>query len=348
VVEIAPNAPTALTIPTDPVAGATGSWTAKVHSPDVGQWEITFTAEVTYNLWDIAAGSYLRDANNKIETVTFSGEGCCRFKATDGNFKIVLTPADNFAKRSRYRLGVGEVATISVEPIDPNDTVVIATTPGGPRIVANGQVKIDPNNKIQVTALNAKGAGRIYVWAKVNDEPAPKQEVLDVEVVEPEGVHLDKQDEFDNKIENMPISPISNGQPYAANERGAYFFAIPYLRPTDVSFNGVLIGEGTVATYQTGSLSKMPPPQHPAWQLPAQGGNIQRGCRVGNGTNVDHVGFRWHGIGNGLARWKDIPWTYQTGTMLNPKPFTKMTQVAENIGNTVSRISKNGIVVTRP
>ena len=123
-IEIHPNASNALAIPTVLVTGPTGNWTAKVYSPYVGQWEIIFTAEVTYSLWDIAAAEYLRDENNKIRTVTFSNLSACTFKATTSKFKIVIEPDVQFPNRSVHSVGLTERGTIRIKSIDPNDPLI--------------------------------------------------------------------------------------------------------------------------------------------------------------------------------------------------------------------------------
>jgi len=320
-----------------------GTWTAKVHAVEAGEWKITFTATVTYKLWDTTTDDYARDDKGDILTASFNGEGTCRFKATNGKFRIILTPHDNFAGRSLYRLGVGETATISVEAIDPPDgTAVIASNSRGLRTTKTGEA-INVEGTL-VTAGDKNGTDTIIVWAKVNNGTAT-METLNVEVAEPDGVHFIKKDEWDNQIEHAP--PPIGGQPYEVTERGAFFFAEMYLQPTDVSFLGVAIGEGTVEARRSGSLSTLTPIYHPAWTVKAQGGNIEKGCRVGEEGDHDNIGFRWNRPGDGTFIWRNIPWTYQTENMKTPKTFRRLTQEFHNEGNTLSWVSKNSIKVER-
>jgi hypothetical protein len=80
-------------------------------------------------------------------------------------------------------------------------------------------------------------------------------------------------------------------QPYPSNIRGAGFYADCYLQPADVSFKGISIGEEgvggklnmTVKATREGSLKNLTPELHSAWYWPAQSGNVNTECHVGQG-----------------------------------------------------------------
>jgi len=118
-------------VPTEPqnaltvsISGGNGDWTAKVHSSAAGEWKITFTAEVTYKLWDTTTDDYARDDKGTILTAPFSGEGTCTFKATESKFKVVVEPDIQLTNKIRHNVGLTELVWLKVVPIDPNDFIV--------------------------------------------------------------------------------------------------------------------------------------------------------------------------------------------------------------------------------
>jgi len=89
-------------VPEDPgtlsvsISGDDGDWTAKVHSSAAGEWKITFTAEVTYKLWDTTTDNYARNDKGNILTVPFSGTGTCTFKAAESICVFYLGGEDGY------------------------------------------------------------------------------------------------------------------------------------------------------------------------------------------------------------------------------------------------------------
>jgi hypothetical protein len=111
-------------VPTNPgnpsvnVSGSSGNWTAKVYTPNVGQWKITVTAKVTYKLKNSVTDKYIYNADGSIKTQEFTGTENCTFKATTANFQIKLVSSDDFPGHSELTFGLGEDGEIQAWSID--------------------------------------------------------------------------------------------------------------------------------------------------------------------------------------------------------------------------------------
>jgi hypothetical protein len=312
-------------------ASDTRTITAKASA--VGEYLLSFVMSVRIKVKN-AGGVVIR-------TDVYSGRGLAKLKVTDGKFKIELNFDDNFADRSLFRMGVGEGAVITASPMNVGDVLSGITYSG------SGSISVSGN---RITAGESGGSGTITVRASVVGSQETYTETLGVYVVEPAGVQFIR---------------IGQGLLFLPTDRGVSFLAALYLRPTDVSFRGVLIGEEgdydgkttlvdnniieRIKAERTGSLQNITHEYHLAWAMPGQSGNIYQGCRVGANVNGgDLVGFKWYNIpGDGSYIWHAIPWTYQTGTMNLPKIFTTLIQDMRNIGNQKSTVSKNGVTAER-
>jgi len=324
-------------------------WHPRVFSPVEGEWNITFKVEVEYELKSGDAYLYNSDDPPTRKTVKFPGQVTFRFKATTNNFRIVLLPQDNFDGRSLSALGVGETGEIKVESI--GDTLPANIFPLQSFSSSNTIAFAMSPNLTTGTATFTAGSvkGNTVITAK---DKYGNEETYVIEVVEPQGVRF---------VEVLGARNTDKGnsfptEPDGSVLRGAQFYARMYLQPTDVSFNGVTIGEEgqggklnkEVKAIATGTLQLHNNLEHRAWYRTAGSGNILEGSRV---AGLDEVGFTAPNIpGHGKFTW-NIPWSYQTKNMQNanilPKEFLTMIQECENIGNKLSTVSKNGITVSR-
>jgi hypothetical protein len=233
----------------------------------------------------------------------------------NAKFNIVLdfTPGDDFEGRSKTAMGVGEIADIKVIPINPPDAEINITS-----ITTSG--KILRGSGIRVTADDTAGSGTITVKATVNDSTTEYTEILNVTVLEPTGVEMILQSEYNTMNGNL----IRKGMCLKT-----------YLKPTNVSFYQTKIIEdvcpATDATpnYQNAS--------HPAWTTgwaSTSKGNITTGCLV-EGPNIPNPPknlLHWDFAGYfdksiplpGHYTWK-IPWKFRVGSG-TPKTFTDVTQ----------------------
>lgn len=90
----------------------TGTGTAE------GEHLLSFNMRARFEITDKNTGAHIKYAE-------YSGRGTAKLKITAGKFKIVITPTDNFPGRSKYRLGIGEMATISLVSLSAGKTVTI-------------------------------------------------------------------------------------------------------------------------------------------------------------------------------------------------------------------------------
>jgi len=369
-------------VPEDPgtlsvsISGDDGDWTTKVHSSAAGEWKITFTATVTYKLWDTVTDDYARDDKGNILTVPFSGEGTCRFKATGGNFRIVLLPDDNFQGRSLSTLGVGE--TGSDNPNDPLFAGKIYVEPIGNTLSTDifplqefsssddVAFTMRDQNLDNGTAKFTAGIAKRSTVVTAKDKNG-NSETYAIEILEPQGVRFEEYEKWRNGVPGRRPAIFGSGTvvvcvPIPDLNRGAAVHNKMYVIPTEVSFVGVSFSEdGCSPTQYEGTLidPNVDEPNHPAWNSPgiAGRGDINLGCRIGGPSledperlpgTIDTACFiRDSTPGDGKLIW-DIPWTYHVKNSPDRMSFMpKMRQEMKNIGDKKSSVSKNGITVER-
>ena len=329
--------------PSVSLSGSEWSRTAKVHSQVAGEWRITFAVKVTYTLKD-ANGDDLLDQNGDPQTVTFPGTASCRFKATTGNFRIILVPDDNFTGRSLSALGVGETGSIYVEPIGstlPSDILPLQDIWSSNASVLKKDTANLANGTMTFTAGSVKGSAVVIAKDKNGNE-----ETYSIEIVEPAGVRFEEDATRRNTSNGVSLD-VSPG----TGTRGAAFVAKTYILPADVSFKGIKIGEegagGDLITevrmVANGSFASFNNLNHPHGYATASGGNINTGSYLAE-DNVYSGGSTQNGAGTAI--W-NIPWTYKTTAMTKPKQFATYEHRAENIGNKLTTMSKGGITVSR-
>jgi glycosyltransferase involved in cell wall biosynthesis len=205
----------------------------------------------------------------------------------------VLTPRDNFAGRSRARFGVGEIIDLSFTAT-PN---VTSAQLGGLRwfISSGGGVLTGTagnDGRGVYTAPAAGGAVRLVLRSVATGSVVATRNIT---VVEPN----------DGLMIQMPGTNLrhTNGL-YGVGFKGSIF-----LRPTDVSFSQILMGEGTVAGVGTGYLAPLNGIVHPVGALVTVGtGNSANGCQA-NGTDTVDSGDRPPPFSVGDFLWA-IPWQF--------------------------------------
>jgi hypothetical protein len=254
----------------------------------IDEYIIGFYMRVQFEITNKNTGTHIRYAQ-------YSGRGSAKLKVTNGKFKIIIVPTDNFAGRSCHRLGVGETATISVESIPTGSTVTIVPgTSTEPNPSGTGRISVSGTS---ITAGDFVGNGTVKVKAKVNGTVTT--ETLQLIAVEPLGVRFEEYVPFRNKIPSstrmVPLSP---------NERGTMMYNKMFLNPTDVSFSSISVGEDAIApTEYNGTLIIYNPDgtkndgKHVSWSQNVGDGNLISGCRIGGNFSVepsgtDMAGFR--------------------------------------------------------
>ncbi|MDR2346835.1 MAG: hypothetical protein LBE18_12300 [Planctomycetaceae bacterium] len=295
---------------------------------DLGEYTLIFIMKVRIQIKNKNTGAFIR-------YVEASGQGSAKLKVTNGKFKIVLAFKDNFAGRSKTRMGVCEEATITVEAIDPvGGTAKIISTD------RTGNIKVSGTT---VTAGDISGSGTIKVVASVNDGAAA-EETLGVNVVAPIGVRQEKI----TPIAIGPwIAPVPNPDKklYVQGMCSVAMNTVSYLRPTDVSFYNTKVGEGTCVGIGTGSQVPYSGLVHPSWKDDVSNGDILLGCSV-KGPNPGPPPYDFISdiqpvtVGVGTFTW-NIPWEYSCNSG-NNLSFTTVIHQSVFDGNRGVKLSKAG------
>ncbi|MDR1477519.1 MAG: hypothetical protein LBJ00_01095 [Planctomycetaceae bacterium] len=308
---------------------ASNTRTISTISNNLGEYILRIYLKVRIQIKNKTTGAHIR-------YIESTGRGSAKLKVTNGKFKIVLVFDDDFAGRSKTRMGVGEGATITVEAIDPvGGTTTIESTSGTGNITVSGT---------SVTAGNFSGSGTITVTAKVNGKTATT-ETLGVTIVAPTGVRQEKIIPVD--LHNGWTVPVTNPDRklYVSGYCSVGMRVASYLNPTDVSFHEIDVGEGTCEGTGTGSLLFWTGNVHPRWKVGVSTGNIAQGCRVegpnkGQQPPYDFCSFATENvnIAAGTCTW-NIPCEYHCNTNIN-RPF------AITIGKIVLD-GKKGVTVSK-
>jgi outer membrane protein OmpA-like peptidoglycan-associated protein len=188
-----------------------------------------------------------------------------------------LTAADNFAGRSDIRFGVGEVVNLDFFSLPPRPAAdfgglewVLASgggtltgvTPAG-TATYTAPARADLTVRLELRVAAGATAGTV-----VSDHP--------ISIVEPDGVRMVEVPGTAPSFANPGTVPVGTW--------GAGFQANVFLDPRDVSFQGVVFGEGTVASVVSPAGSFQSPfagLAHPVNTFgPAHGGNAATGTPV--------------------------------------------------------------------
>jgi hypothetical protein len=242
--------------PGDPNVSAltgTNSWTTKVSAPYAGQWKLTFTASVTYYVWDKKKEEYvLNEDGTKATFGPYTGTSESAFKATNGKFKIILVPNDKCKETSEKRrsvtqFGLGEIGEIKVEAIDPNDAVEMTDVTSSLPNVCEIVTQMAPEYFFRIK--QKPGDATITVKADVktaNGGTTPGEETYDLTAIAPTGM-------FATSKENKDVTLV-----------GAGMYLQIRFEPKDVSFSKSKLGEGYVEGEINGTVRKHPPNK---WRL---------------------------------------------------------------------------------
>jgi len=182
------------------------------------------------------------DAPNQHAVVSTSAAGILSNPFVFG----ILTPADNFAGRSFSRFGVGEVINLDFFSIPPRP----AADFGGLQWVrAAGTGTLTAVTAVGTATYTAPAtADTVTLELRVAAGATAGRVVVSrtISIVEPSAVRM---------VAVAGTAPsFSLSGPIPAGTWGAGFQANVFVDPRDVSFLGVVFGEGTVASVVTGSF----------------------------------------------------------------------------------------------
>ena len=215
-------------------------------------------------------------------------------------FVVTITPADNFAGRSKVRFGVGEELEISAveDPAPSQAKAMTWSVSSGAATVTNDGT----TGKATVKCGHVAGAVVLDLKDAANQPLATKR----FQVIAPDDVIFEQ------------VGPSWHIQGMAS----AGFKAAIYLSPKDVSFKWVQIREGQAPWEGSGCLEKVKPVTitgsgkftetvvHPVmgkFVTAKAGGNSAKGTLM---TGQDTVRTGTPKTGKGELTWR-IPWFYQ-------------------------------------
>jgi hypothetical protein len=284
-------------VPTNPgdpsvnISGSGGNWIAKVHTPNVGQWKITFTAKVVYKLKNSVTNKYIYNPDGTVKTQEFTGTGNCRFKSTLGNFRIVLLPDDNFSGRSLSSLGVGETGTGGSSPDNSGKIYVepIGSTPQSDIFPLQSFSSSDTTafsmeaNYEDGTATFTAGGVKGNTVVTATDKNG-NSETYQIEILQPQGIRMEVQ-------KKMTIHPIALVTEYKNSFHNTAFRVrlclVTYIDPKEVSFFKIKAYEGYARyTRKDDDIEYCRkngfPSEHPEWSNKpgVSRGDISKGCHV--------------------------------------------------------------------
>lgn len=250
-------------------------------------------------------------AANRHAVVSSSAAGLIQLPVVTGT----LTARDNFARRSAVRFGVGEIIDLNFFsfPATP------AADFGGLQwvVVSGGGVLVTPlppDGTGTYTAPAAAGAVTLELRVAAGATAGRVISNHPITIVEPEGVRMVA---VPGSFPGTSASP--GATPIPAGTAGAGMLANVFVDPRDVSFRGVVFGEGTVTSIVTGAWYG-PPVVHGVNTFgPGRGGNrttgtpvsppsdqiANHGPRTGNALGIPFCG----GAGGSTFLWA-IPWEF--------------------------------------
>lgn len=230
----------------------------------------------------------------------------------------VLTPRDNFARRSFTRFGVGEVVDLSFLSLPPRPAVdfgglewhlaagagVLTGVTNAGTATYTAPAVADPSVRLELRVATGATAGRVISTHAIT-------------IVEPSGVRM---------TEVPGTAPSRSFIAGAAGiippgSWGAGFHADVFILPRDVSFQGVMFAEGATPSVITGSFLLPFAGPHPVGGLvPGAAGNATTGTPIfpardniftgSRGPVTTVLGLSICGVSDFL--WA-IPWHFSVG-----------------------------------
>ncbi|MDR1382809.1 MAG: hypothetical protein LBJ67_03025 [Planctomycetaceae bacterium] len=300
--------------------GDTETKIATAHASQAGVYFLSFTMKVEFIITE-----YEADGTTVKSTRTdgpYSGSISMPLNVTNGQLKITLIPADNFApQRSYTTFGLGEVGAVDIQTVPPNQTIGTIT-------IMNSNFNVCSVSSQSFTIKKNPGAADITVATQVNGIPVT--ETIGLTAIAPSGA-------YQKLISHIPFQP---------NEVGAGFYASTYLLPKSVSFSQLSIHKGSASGVGTGSQQSRDGELSPI-EGDCLGGNgdINNGCKIATYDEVTSGAFSLN-IGQGTFLWA-IPLEYQKEENQAPVPFITLNQSYQLDGQKGCTISKGGVSATR-
>jgi hypothetical protein len=239
----------------------------------------------------------------------------------------VLTPHDNFAGRSNTRAGVGELIDLSFAAVP----AASAADFGGLRwfVGSGGGIVTGTGGNDGRGLYTAPSSGGLETLElKVASGPSTGLVVgsCTITIVEPS----------DAVMTQRPGSGIL----HLSGSWSCAFLGEIFLRPTDISFANIQMGEGTASAAASGFLSSLNGMLHSAGPMCTVGpGDILQGCKV---NTLDRVitGKLDPPFSDGDFLWS-IPWLFAVSGS-GPKQFTTADHRATSDASGQATISKKG------
>jgi hypothetical protein len=215
------------------------------------------------------------------------------------NLTAVLTPHDNFPGRSATRFGVGELVDLSYSAVP---TIASADVGGLIWFISSGGGTLTGTGGNDGTGLFTAppNGGLTILDLKVASGPNAGMVVATctITTVEPSDAVM--------------VQEAGTGILHINGTWSCAFLGVIYLRPTDVSFTFMQMGEGSAAAVANGFLSGLNGIVHSPGPMCTVGtGDINQGCKV---NTEDHVitGELNQPFSQGDFLWA-IPWQFSVG-----------------------------------
>jgi hypothetical protein len=238
----------------------------------------------------------------------------------------VLQPHNDFAGRSNFRFGVGEMIDLGFTA----SPLVSADQLGGLRwFIAQGGGTLSGSGANDGRALFTAAAtpGPVTLVLKITSGPNANMTVATrgIEVVAP--------------TDGVMLQNPGSGLLHLQGTWSCGFQGLVFLRPTDVSFTNVLVGEGGTVAVRSGFLIQLDE-NHPVGPLVTVGpGDAQHGCQL-NITDEVSSGILDPPFSPGDFQWT-IPWEFS----VNGSPRVRFTTAAHHAqadANGRATIAKKG------
>jgi hypothetical protein len=330
-------------VPTNPgdpsvnTSGSGGNWTAKVQSPNAGQWEITFTVKVVYKLKNSITDKYIYNPDGTVKTQEFTGTGSCTFKSTNATFKIEIKPSDDFIG-NRSNLGIGEPAKVVVSEWKQNDPKVTfvsmyatgtnTATPPTATLTGVSSDGSNPSGSPSFTAGDYAGSATITVNVTIDGTAATDS--IGITVIEPSGAVI--------------IQHPNTFKRHEKNEDSVGFIGTSYYLPNTVSFWKVSFREGSCRGEGKGFYKRIDGLVHPEdvnhW-LDCSKGISQISGQPNTENSADEIWTGTYGspYSDGTFDWP-IPWYFKCGSHQGNVTTVNHCQSINTKGDTT--ISKGG------
>jgi hypothetical protein len=296
-------------VPTNPgnpsvnVSGSGGNWTAKVYTPNAGQWKIIFTVKSVYKLKNSVTNKYIYNADGSIKTQEFTGTESCTFKATNAQFKMEIKPEDDFIG-NRSSLGIGEPAEVVVSKWEQTDPAVVFIS-----MTASGTNSATPPTdtlvNLSVNSFNAghyAGAATLTVNVTVGGTPATDS--IGVTVIEPDGAII--------------VQANGTFKWHKTNTGSIGFKGTSCYLPDTVSFWRVSFREGWCKATADGYLKFKDGEEHEEnvnnwWTCEKGISSVTNRPNTENSIDTIRTGeYTTKPYSNGIFTWR-IPWYFKIG-----------------------------------